>query len=214
MWQLEARALARKFGRQWVFSNFSAALHEGGLYAITGNNGSGKTTLLKVLSAAMPATKGELVFKWNNKILPAEAVFAHLSWVGPYTGIPEELSLEELFGFTKSFKKLSLTYTAFEELLGYRKYRHLPVAEFSSGMRQKTKLALAMYSASKLLLLDEPTATLDAQNTAWYHEQLAKVREGKLILLASNQESEYPEPTKVFTMASFKKSIQKRNSRV
>jgi ABC-type multidrug transport system ATPase subunit len=69
--------------------------------------------------------------------------------------------------------------------------RNRLIREFSSGMKQRLKLGLALYSASPLLLLDEPTTNLDATGVAWYQEHLRATRAGRTILLSSNIPAEY-----------------------
>ena len=69
--------------------------------------------------------------------------------------------------------------------------KHKPVKHFSSGMKQRLKLALAIFSCAPILLLDEPTSNLDKNGRVWYHDELIKNRENKIVIICSNQPAEY-----------------------
>ncbi len=71
------------------------------------------------------------------------------------------------------------------------KSRHKLVRDFSSGMKQRLKLGLALYSAAPLLLLDEPTTNLDRTGVAWYQEHVRATAAGRLVLVSSNVTEEY-----------------------
>jgi len=95
--------------------------------------------------------------------------------------------------FHTQFKPLRPGVTL-EQLLGImylEKSRHQLVREFSSGMKQRLKLGLALYAAAPLLLLDEPTTNLDATGVAWYQEHVRATRAGRTLLLSSNVAAEY-----------------------
>jgi ABC-type multidrug transport system ATPase subunit len=76
-------------------------------------------------------------------------------------------------------------------ILRLEKARDKFIKNFSSGMKQRLKLGLAMYSESPILMLDEPTSNLDAENIAWYKQEIVQITQKKLILVASNQADEY-----------------------
>jgi ATPase subunit of ABC transporter with duplicated ATPase domains len=86
--------------------------------------------------------------------------------------------------------------------LQHARDKHL--ANFSSGMKQRVKLALAFFTMSDLLFLDEPTTNLDADATAWYHYQLKNVPSQSVIFIASNQSSEYPPEAEILNIMDYK----------
>ena len=118
---------------------------------------------------------------------------AQLAYCAPYLELIEELTLSELLHFHTRFKPLKpgLTSQLLIELLYLEKSRHKLVRDFSSGMKQRLKLGLALYSAAHLLLLDEPTTNLDRTGVTWYQEHVRATAAGRLVLVSSNVAEEY-----------------------
>jgi ABC-type multidrug transport system ATPase subunit len=117
----------------------------------------------------------------------------HLAYAAPYLELLEELTLLELLQFHTRFKPLQAG-VSLDKLIGImylEKGRHQLVREFSSGMKQRLKLGLALYAEAPLLLLDEPTTNLDATGVAWYQEHVQATRAGRTLLLSSNVPAEY-----------------------
>jgi ABC-type multidrug transport system ATPase subunit len=184
--------VGRKFGKEWIFKNINYRLTPDSSYAIIGQNGSGKTTLIKALTAAMPLSEGKITYYIDNKIIPPDKAYQQLWLVGPYTELIEEFSLEEIINFTAKFRKMSLSTEQIINHLGYSPYKHKQLRFFSSGMKQKIKLALAFFSQNSVLILDEPTTNLDSSNIDWYLEEIKRKKNSNtLIVIGSNQENEF-----------------------
>lgn len=190
---LSAHQLGKRYIRQWVFRKLDHTFRLGVPCAVTGPNGSGKSTLLKVLSGFQPATEGNVHLQLAGRQVPLEEQFAQVSFAAPYLELIEDFTLEELLRFHFSFKKLAEGYTL--PLLAERMYLQdawkKPVKHFSSGMKQRLKLGLAFYAQTPVLLLDEPTSNLDVQGQQWYEQEITPLLSRKLVLIASNQPSEY-----------------------
>src|SRR5690606_36763966 len=77
------------------------------------------------------------------------------------------------------------------EQMGLQAARNKPLRHFSSGMKQRVKLALACCSAAPIVLLDEPTSNLDQAGTAWYLDLIDATKADRLLIVCSNQEREY-----------------------
>lgn len=190
--QITVKNLAKQFGREWIFKNLDYEFQTNQSYAITGNNGSGKSTLLKVLAGVMPQTKGEIKYSDAQGVeIKVEDWFKHLAVATPYLELIEEFSLEETIDFYSSFKKLAITKNELIAKLDFQKNKYKPVKVFSSGMKQKLKLSLAMFSDVKVLFLDEPTSNLDESNTAWYLAHIREALKDKITIICSNQPLEY-----------------------
>jgi ABC-type multidrug transport system ATPase subunit len=196
--------IGKQFGREWIFKNFSFNFFENQSYAITGSNGSGKSTLIKILAGIIPATIGEIDYVYNEKKVYPQDWFKDLSIAAPYLELVEEFSLKEMIDFHNSFKKLSVKREELIERLGFQKSTHKSIKFFSSGMKQKLKLALAMYSEAKVLFLDEPTTNLDEKNISWYIENIKEVSASKLLVICSNQPYEYNFCNQVINLMLFK----------
>ena len=191
--KIEAKDLCKRFNREWIFKNLSFQFTET-RYAIIGPNGSGKSTLLQILWGQMLPSRGEIIYSHHNAIIPADEIFNHLSIATPYLELIDEFTLTEMVDFHFRFKKPRQKKST-KELLELFELSHAhdkTIANFSSGMRQRLKLGLAFYSQTEMLFLDEPTTNLDKKAIAWYQQQLAALPAETLVLIASNQEHEYP----------------------
>lgn len=190
--RIEASDLGKRFNYEWIFRKLSVSLTAGKAYALLGPNGSGKSTLLNTLSGNITPSEGNLSFFLRNTPVPVEQVYQYLSMAAPYLELVEEFTLLEAIEFHRRFKKIrSLTPEALMERMLLQKAKHKFVKDFSSGMRQRLKLGLALYTESPLLLLDEPTTNLDQEGVNWYLEHLHQNRQDRLILIGSNVPHEY-----------------------
>jgi ABC-type multidrug transport system ATPase subunit len=195
MLQIELQQVGKRFGKQWLFQNVSALLKQGNTYALTGNNGSGKSTLLQIIYGYQTASKGNIVLTdaQTGLIIPVQQIHQQTSYVAPYLDLPEELTLEEQLNFHFNFKTLQSGYTIDDIIkeIWLNESRHKKVKHFSSGMKQRVKLAQAFYANSPILFFDEPCTNLDARGIEWYREMVLKLRKNKLVVIASNQTFEY-----------------------
>lgn len=195
MLQIELQQVGKRFGKQWLFQNVSALLKQGNTYALTGNNGSGKSTLLQIIYGYQTASKGNIVLTdaQTSLIVPVQQIHQQTSYVAPYLDLPEELTLEEQLHFHFKFKTLQIGYTIDDIIkeIWLTESRHKKVKHFSSGMKQRVKLAQAFYANSPILFFDEPCTNLDAKGIEWYREMVLKLRKNKLVVIASNQTFEY-----------------------
>ncbi|MBK7112970.1 MAG: ABC transporter ATP-binding protein [Flavobacteriales bacterium] len=183
--------LAKHFGREVVFQNVDLTLAAGNRTAILGPNGSGKSTLLQVIGGAIIPTKGTIEHRLNGEVVPQEEVYRHVAIASPYLGLYEELSLAQIIEFHRGFKPLraGLGVQDVARIAYLEQALEKPVQHFSSGMKQRLKLALAILSDTPLLLLDEPASNLDADAIAWYRELLGKHLDGRTLLVASNRQA-------------------------
>jgi ABC-type multidrug transport system ATPase subunit len=194
--QIDAQNLGRRYGRQWIFRQLSHVFQPGSATAILGPNGAGKSTLLSILAGQLLPSEGAVGYEWalNGQSLPVTEMPRQLAYCAPYLELPEDFTLLELLAFHTRLKPLrpGVSITDLVEIMYLQKARHQLVRTFSSGMKQRLKLGLALYAAAPLLLLDEPTTNLDAQGAAWYLEHVARVRDaGRLVIVSSNVPAEY-----------------------
>jgi ABC-type multidrug transport system ATPase subunit len=198
--------IGRRYNRDWIFRGVDYQFQSGESYAILGPNGSGKSTLLQVLNGSLSPSDGMLSYTLNQQPLEVETVYRHLSIAAPYMEVLEEFTLTEMIDFHFQFKPLrpGITKKQVIELLGLQSSRHKAVRYFSSGMKQRLKLALAFCADTPLLMLDEPTSNLDAQGVDWYHQLVDQFAAGRLTLVGSNQEHEYSFCQHQLHIASYK----------
>ena len=192
--QITLNNATKSFGREVVFRNVEHVFASGSRTALLGPNGSGKSTLLLLVGGALMPTKGSVVHAVNGTVVPQEEVYRHVAIAAPYLGLYEELSLAETVLNHARFKPLKngLTATDVARIAYLENALEKPVRNFSSGMKQRLKLALAILSDTPLLLLDEPTSNLDAKAIAWYGDLLREHVDQRTLLVASNrQEAEF-----------------------
>ncbi|WP_316790240.1 ABC transporter ATP-binding protein [Pedobacter frigoris] len=184
--------IGRRFNQEWIFRGIDYQFESGGKYAILGPNGSGKSTLLSVVLGNLSSSEGKVVYD-HGKPVSVEDIYQYLSFAAPYVDLIEEFTLQETIDFHFQFKGLydGISKSDVMDLLGLVKSQDKALKYFSSGMKQRTKLALACCTDSPLLLLDEPTSNLDVQGLSWYHELMREFSKNKLVIVGSNQEVEY-----------------------
>ena len=185
--------MGKRFQRDWIFRGLTRTFRPGSATAVLGPNGAGKSTLLNTISGQLLPTEGELAYALAGRPVAVEDLPRHLAYAAPYLELLEELTLLELLRFHTRFKPLrpGISIDALIGLMYLEKSRQQLVREFSSGMKQRLKLALALYADAPLLLLDEPTTNLDATGVAWYQEHVQATRAGRTLLLSSNVAAEY-----------------------
>jgi ABC-type multidrug transport system ATPase subunit len=184
--------VGRRFNQEWIFRNIDYQFVSGNKYAILGPNGSGKSTLLNVILGSLSPSEGTIRYHHHKEIV-AEEIYRLSSFAAPYLDLIEEFTLQETIDFHFKFKPFFEGYNKDRilELLGLLRSQDKPLKYFSSGMKQRTKLALACCSATPVLILDEPTSNLDKQGLNWYHDIVADFSPGRLLIIGSNQEAEY-----------------------
>lgn len=187
----------KRFNREWIFRHVTLQFEEGGHYAITGPNGSGKSTLLQVIAGATATSEGNLIWQptpqRDSLPLEADKVFQQLSIAAPYLDLIEEMTITELLEFHSQFKPLLPAWSAKDIVgkVGLEKAAHKQIRYYSSGMKQRAKLAQAIFSDVKVILLDEPCTNLDATGIALYQQLIHEFGGNRTIIVSSNDEQEY-----------------------
>ena len=185
--------IGRRFNRDWIFRGVDYTFTSGESYAILGPNGSGKSTLLQVLNGSLSPSTGKIEFANEGKPVEIGTVFTHLSLAAPYLELIEEFTMSEMVDFHFKFKsfKPGIDKETVIALLNLPKSANKLIKYFSSGMKQRLKLALAFCADTPMLMLDEPTSNLDTQGVDWYLSLVQQFAEGRLTIVCSNQEHEY-----------------------
>ncbi len=186
--------IGKRYQRHWIFKSITYTFEPGLRYAILGNNGSGKSTLLRIIAGMQQTNKGSVTYDpGTGKDMIPEKIFTHISYCAPGMELIEEMSLKELLHFHFTFKPI-LPGHSINSILDELGMRHIStqfIHEFSSGMKQRVKLAQAFFTDTPVLLLDEPCSNLDAQGVALYQAWLRKYAADRLVIIASNDEREY-----------------------
>lgn len=190
---ISLKGIGRRFNRDWIFRGVDYTFSSGNCYAVLGPNGSGKSTLLQVLNGSLSPSEGNISYAHNGNLLEVADVFKHLSLAAPYLELIEEFTLAEVIDFHFKFKAYlpGFDKNRVIELLGMAASKNKLIKYFSSGMKQRLKLALAFCADTNMLMLDEPSSNLDTQGVDWYLDLIQQFTPGRLVIICSNQEHEY-----------------------
>jgi ABC-type multidrug transport system ATPase subunit len=207
--------IGKRYRFEWIFKDLNYNFEIGKGYAVLGNNGSGKSTLMQLLSGHLSPSKGSLEFSNNSGIVDIDQAYKNLSFTAPYIELIEEFTLQEAIDFHWKFKTMNCSKKELMDRLEYPKSaQKKEIKYFSSGMQQRLKLALTICSDTSLLLLDEPTITLDRNAVEWYIELLKQYAYSKdrLTIVASNVEEDFQGCTEQLDVLDYKPKKGKKNT--
>lgn len=198
--------IGKRYNNNWIFRNVNYCFNNKASYALTGNNGSGKSTLLMLVYNFITISQGKIFYYKNNQLINDDAVANEIAFTAPYLELPEEFTLAEMLHFHFKLVKPITHYNENTVLLesGLAGNEKKQIKAFSSGMKQRLKLILCLFSNTPLLILDEPTTNLDEHGIAWYKQLMAKQKGTRTIIVASNQTYEYDFCDNMISMAAFK----------
>jgi len=180
--------IAKRYAREWIFRNVNYEFKANESYVILGSNGSGKSTLLQIIASYLTPSKGNIKFYDNDTEIAVEQVYKYFSIATPYLELPEEFTLLEVIAFHRKLKAFygNMSDDAIAERMGLAKAKNKILSQYSSGMKQRVKLGLAILSDTDLLLIDEPSSNLDAKAIAWFQELINEYRKDRIIIVCSN----------------------------
>jgi len=204
--RISLQNIGRRFNRDWIFRGINYTFSDSASYAVLGPNGSGKSTLLQVLNGSLAPSIGEITYSYNDKDVDVQQVFQHLSLAAPYLELIEEFTLGEMIDFHFKFKsyKTGIDKEELIKLLGMDSSKNKLIRYFSSGMKQRLKLALAFCADTAILMLDEPTSNLDTQGVDWYLDLVQTFAKDRLTIICSNQLHEYSFCDEQLSITDFK----------
>lgn len=182
---IECNNIAKRYLKEVLFRDFNYVFQVGKQYVLLGPNSSGKSTLLKILGGVLAPTKGKVTFSPNY---PPEQLF---SFSSPEMHLLDDYTVAELFDLHFQFKAPIIPINEQVKLANLQPFLHKKFSLLSSGLKNKVKLSLALFTNTPALLLDEPCTNFDEANSNWYNAMITKFWMEKLVIIASNQEIEY-----------------------
>ncbi|GAB4092850.1 ABC transporter ATP-binding protein [Flaviaesturariibacter terrae] len=191
--RIELAGAGRRFNHDWIFRKVSHEFHSGHSYALTGPNGSGKSTLLQLIGGLLQPSEGKVRYHDGEQPLSPEQVFRSVALAAPYLDVIEEMTVTEFLHFHKRFKPLRSGHTpeSIIRRVGLEGAAHKQIRYYSSGMKQRVKLAQAFFSDVPVLLLDEPASNLDTVGIQLYLDLIAEETKERLVIVCSNDPVEY-----------------------
>lgn len=204
--EIKLTNVGKRFNREWIFRNLNYSFNTSKKYAITGPNGSGKSTLLQVIAGATMHNEGIINYTIDHQKIEPEQHFKFISIAAPYLELIEEMTAKEILLFQSSFKPLlqSVSIADILETVGLQTATNKQLRYFSSGMKQRLKLAQAFFSNTPILLLDEPTTNLDTDGIELYHTLLNNYTKNRLVIISSNVKQEYDFCDEVIGIQTYK----------
>ena len=183
----------KRFNRDWIFRHFSYEFKVEQSYAIIGPNGAGKSTLLQVLSGSMLLSEGNGKWLIDNKEIATDKIFNYVSICAPYLELVEEMTLNEFLNFHNSFKPFlpGLSVERIISILSLEKASGKQIRYYSSGMKQRVKLAQAIFSDTPVVLLDEPCTNFDKAGYELYKQLITDYCKKRMVIVSSNDQNEY-----------------------
>tara|TARA_B000000557_G_scaffold244846_1_gene226764 strand:- start:1187 stop:1909 length:723 start_codon:yes stop_codon:yes gene_type:complete len=177
--------------------NLNFEIKKGSITGLLGPNGCGKTTTIGMILGLIRPTKGEVLI--NNKDIEIEknriSVLEKMNFISPYVELPKKLSVKEnliIYGKMYEVKNLQNRINTLCNDLNLKEFLNKKTGELSSGQKNRVSLAKSLINNPEILLLDEPTASLDPDTGDYvrsYIENYAK-KNNTTILLASHNMSE------------------------
>lgn len=184
MLTIHCEDVGKKFRNEVLYKHFTYTFKQPNTYAILGPNASGKSTLLKIISGVLAPTKGKVLFN-------QEPSYQNVSFCSPELDLLEDYTVEELFNFHFQLKTPKIPIDKQIKQANLHPYLTKKYSELSSGLRNKVKLALSIFTQADALLLDEPCTNFDVNNTEWYRTMIREYTTNQLVIVASNQPQEY-----------------------
>jgi ABC-type multidrug transport system ATPase subunit len=183
----------KRFNREWVFRNADFEFDAAVSYAITGPNGSGKSTLLQCIGGMLQLSEGAIAYGTETMPLSAETAHRQISFCAPYLDVIEEMTLIEFLQFHNQFKTFinKISIEQIIEEIALKQAAAKQIRFYSSGMKQRVKLAQAIFSDASIVLLDEPCSNLDLAGIELYHSLIDKYCKERVVIVCSNDEVEY-----------------------
>ena len=185
--------VGKRFNREWIFRNLDFTFIPATSYAITGPNGSGKSTLLQIIAGATTFNEGEIEYYLGDKKTDAENIYKNISIAAPYLELVEEMTLVEFLQFHCGLKQWLPSFNTQQimEIVELDNAATKQIRYFSSGMKQRVKLAQAIFSYVPVVLLDEPCTNLDADGINLYKRLINDHCGNRVLIVSSNDTQEY-----------------------
>ena len=196
MMTIEFSEVSQSFHGRQIFGPLTAKLHSGRITAVTGCNGSGKSTFLKLAGHLLLPTKGKVTVSVDDGVLKQAELREHLAMVTPELRFYDRLTARENMDFFLGLRGISLTDAAYRQLLervelSFKAANAAYTGEFSTGMRQRLKMAVLLAAQADIWLLDEPGGNLDEAGRAMVAREVrAAARQNVLVALATNDPGE------------------------
>ena len=192
---LETDQLIKDFGSIRAVDHLNLKLYKGTITALLGGNGAGKTTTLSMLLGLLIPTNGKINIFGHDFVKDRYSALKRMNFSSPYVDLPQRLTVREnLTVYAKLYGLNDVKSAVIEMVETFRLTDFIDrrVRKLSAGQKTRVSLAKALINKPDLLLLDEPTASLDPETVSWIRTFLKNYQQGRgaTILLASHDMKE------------------------
>ncbi len=192
---IQVSSLTKNYDGTMAVKGISFEVHPGTIVALLGGNGAGKTTTLSMLLGVLIPTSGTITIMGTNMLTERHRALPRMNFSSPYVGMPARLTVGEnlsVYANLYGLKNVKDHIARMAEDLELTELMKTPLGNLSAGQKTRASLAKALINDPDLLLLDEPTASLDPDTADWvrsYFESYQQ-RTGATLLLASHNMGE------------------------
>ena len=192
---IEVINLSKKYKSKSAVSNINFKIHKNEIVGLLGPNGCGKTTTIGMILGLLKPTNGQVLINGKNIETNKISLLHKMNFISPYIELPKKLKVKQnliVYGKLYNVEKLEDQINYLSETLRLSDLLDKITGELSSGQKNRVSLAKALINNPTVLLLDEPTASLDPETGDFVRTFLEKYKEEKKIsiLLASHNMDE------------------------
>jgi len=195
MLSIEINNLNKKYKNIFAVKNINFKINKGKTIGLLGPNGCGKSTTIGMILGLIKPTSGSVLINGKNIETNRTSLLEKINFISPYIELPKKLTIEEnlkVYGRLYGVKNLNNKILELMETLNLNEFRKRKTGELSSGQKNRVSLAKALINDPEILLLDEPTASLDPDVGDYVRGIIEKfvAKNGSTILLASHNMDE------------------------
>ncbi len=188
---ITVKNLSKFYNNIKVLDNISFSLEENGIFGLLGRNGAGKTTLLGILMGLITPSNGEILILGENIKTEKYTILNQINFQSPYIDLPKKMTVEQNLAFYSrlyGIKKFQKNLNILSEDLNIKSLLKQNFGSLSAGQKTRVGLCKALINKPRLLLLDEPTASLDPETSIFIRNYLKDYQRANkaTILLASH----------------------------
>ena len=192
---VEVKNIKKNYGKNEAVKGISFSIKEDEILGLLGPNGSGKTTTIGMLLGLLKPTSGEIFINGQKLEGNRIEILEQINFISPYIELPKKLTVKQnliVYGKLYKIKKIDARIEYLSEKLRMNDLLNNVTGELSSGQKNRVSLAKALINEPKVLLLDEPTASLDPEVGDFVRSFLEDYKKEKKIsiLLASHNMNE------------------------
>ena len=188
---IETRKLTKRYDGIVAVDELDLMVGKGSVTALLGGNGAGKTTTLSMLLGLLTPTSGEIHIFGEDFVANRFPALARMNFSSPYVDLPQRLTVREnlnVYAKLYGFREVAPVVDRLAQEFDLTDFLDRRLRRLSSGQKTRVSLAKAFVNEPDLLLLDEPTASLDPETASWIRDFLKTYcqERGASILLASH----------------------------